>query len=244
MDNINNNDALNNDNNTEKTFTQADIDRIIQDRLAREKSKYNDYEDYKELATILDDFDYADLSLAEKKKILKQQAEEYKAQKEAKENEDLEAKAQEKNVDPDLYKDIEKLKQQLEKFEQKEQLELEKNKQLEAAKEKSLREIKDFREKYADIDLEALVKKPKFKKLLDNAKPDLSLIQIYEDLYMEFNNDEEDKRELNNARATSSGKSGGNVSGRTYGLTVRQREIADESGLSYEKYAEFLKNIE
>jgi hypothetical protein len=258
MDDIKNNDALNNENNAgednnntnnanetnEKTFTQADIDRIVQERLAREKSKYTDYEDLKELSTILDDFDYADLSVAEKKKILKQQADEYKAQKVAKENEELEVKANEKNIDPELYKDIEKLKQQLAKFEAKEQQELEKNKQLEAAKEKSLREIKQFQEKYTDIDLEALVKKPKFKKLLDSAKPDLTLIQIYEDLYMEFNNEDEGKKELNNARATSSGKSGGNVSGRTYGLTAHQRSIADESGMSYEAYSELLKNLD
>ena len=28
-----------------KTFTQADLDRVVQDRLARERSKYQDYED-------------------------------------------------------------------------------------------------------------------------------------------------------------------------------------------------------
>lgn len=238
----NNNDDTNNTN--VKTFTQAELDAIIKDRLAREKNKFSDYDDLKELSTILDDFDYADMSVAEKKKILKQQAEEYKAQKEAKEKEELDAKAQEKNIDPDILKDIEKLKQQLVKFEEKERQELEKNKQLEAAKQKSLREIKEFQEKYSDIDLEALVKKPKFKKLLDSAKSDITLMQIYEDLYMEFNNEDEDKKELNNARSTSSGKTGGNVSGRTYGLTAHQRSIADESGMSYEKYAEFLKNLD
>jgi len=240
--------ATNDDNNTnnanEKTFTQAELDSIIKDRLAREKNKYTDYDDLKELSTILDDFDYADLSVAEKKKILKQQADEYKSQKEAREKEELEVKAQEKNINPEIYKDIENLKQKLAKFEEKELQEQENNKRLEAAKQKSLEEIKEFQEKYTDIDLEALAKKPKFKKLLDNAKPGLSLTQIYEDLYMEFNNEGEEKKELNNARSTSSGKSGGNVSGRTYGLTAKQREIADESGLSYEKYSQLLKNID
>ena len=33
---------------TEKTFTQAEMDAIIEGRLAREKQKYADYEDLKE----------------------------------------------------------------------------------------------------------------------------------------------------------------------------------------------------
>jgi hypothetical protein len=32
---------------SEKTFTQADVDRIVQDRVSREKSKYADYDDLK-----------------------------------------------------------------------------------------------------------------------------------------------------------------------------------------------------
>jgi hypothetical protein len=35
---------------TEKTFTQADLDRIVADRVAREKSKYADYGDLKKKA--------------------------------------------------------------------------------------------------------------------------------------------------------------------------------------------------
>lgn len=39
---------------TEKTFTQADVDRLIRERLAREREKYADYEDLKAKAAAAD----------------------------------------------------------------------------------------------------------------------------------------------------------------------------------------------
>lgn len=59
MADINNNTAGagNNGNaGTEKTFTQAEIDAIIEGRLAREKQKYADYESLKEKAGKYDEF--------------------------------------------------------------------------------------------------------------------------------------------------------------------------------------------
>lgn len=38
----------------DKTFTQADVDRIVQDRLAKEKGKYADYDELKGKADELD----------------------------------------------------------------------------------------------------------------------------------------------------------------------------------------------
>lgn len=40
-----------------KTFTQADVDRIVQDRLAKEKAKYADYDDLKAKAAKVDDIE-------------------------------------------------------------------------------------------------------------------------------------------------------------------------------------------
>ena len=59
MADINNNTAgagNNGDAGTEKTFTQAEIDAIIEGRLAREKQKYADYESLKEKAGKYDEF--------------------------------------------------------------------------------------------------------------------------------------------------------------------------------------------
>lgn len=49
-----------------KTFTQADIDRIVADRLARERSKYADYDELKAKAAKLDELEAANKSEADK----------------------------------------------------------------------------------------------------------------------------------------------------------------------------------
>lgn len=49
-----------------KTFTQADIDRIVADRLSREKNKYSDYEDLKAKAEKFDQAEAANKSEADK----------------------------------------------------------------------------------------------------------------------------------------------------------------------------------
>lgn len=42
-----------------RTFTQAEVDRIVGDRLSRERSKYADYESLREKATRLDEMEEA-----------------------------------------------------------------------------------------------------------------------------------------------------------------------------------------
>ncbi len=69
MSDINNNTAgagNNGDAGTEKTFTQAEIDAIIEGRLAREKQKYADYESLKEKADKYDEFQQQDKSELQK----------------------------------------------------------------------------------------------------------------------------------------------------------------------------------
>ena len=52
----------------DKSFTQADLDRIVADRLAREKAKFGDYEDLKRKAAEFDKGQQAQLSEQEKLK--------------------------------------------------------------------------------------------------------------------------------------------------------------------------------
>lgn len=49
-----------------KTFTQADLDRIVSDRLSRERSKYSDYEQVKAKASELDELKESQASETEK----------------------------------------------------------------------------------------------------------------------------------------------------------------------------------
>lgn len=51
---------------TGKTFTQEDVDRVVESRLARERAKYADYDDLKSAAERLKEFEDAQKSEAEK----------------------------------------------------------------------------------------------------------------------------------------------------------------------------------
>ena len=48
-----------NQEQAEKTFTQADVDKIVTDRLTRERAKYQDYEDLKSKAAKFDEIEEA-----------------------------------------------------------------------------------------------------------------------------------------------------------------------------------------
>lgn len=52
--------------NPEKTFTQAELDKIVGERLAREREKYADYEAIKEKASKLDSLEEASKSELQK----------------------------------------------------------------------------------------------------------------------------------------------------------------------------------
>ncbi|MEG1501954.1 MAG: DUF4355 domain-containing protein [Synergistaceae bacterium] len=81
---------------TGKTFTQAELDSIVQDRLKREKEKYADYEELKKAKEKLDELDSANKSELDKLKAdyekMKKSAEEKEAQLRVKEIKDLKAK--------------------------------------------------------------------------------------------------------------------------------------------------------
>jgi len=75
----------------ERTFTQADIDRIVKERLTREQARFADYDDLKKAAEELSKLKEADLSEQEKltKRIaeLEQAQADWDAQAEARERE-------------------------------------------------------------------------------------------------------------------------------------------------------------
>lgn len=50
----------------DKTFTQAELDKIVSDRLTREKTKFADYDDLKAKATKFDEFEAANATELEK----------------------------------------------------------------------------------------------------------------------------------------------------------------------------------
>jgi hypothetical protein len=59
----------------DKTFTQADVDRIVADRLTREKGKYADYDELKAKAEKFDQLEASSKSDLEKEREARQKAE-------------------------------------------------------------------------------------------------------------------------------------------------------------------------
>lgn len=81
---MNNNETVNQENNTpateEKTFTQAELNAIVSDRLAREREKYVGFDEFKAKAEKFDAAEDAAKSDLEK---AKEQADKYKAELDA-----------------------------------------------------------------------------------------------------------------------------------------------------------------
>lgn len=59
----------------DKVLTQADVDRIVQERLTRERQKFADYEDLKSKASKLDELEQANKSELEKMQARAEEAE-------------------------------------------------------------------------------------------------------------------------------------------------------------------------
>lgn len=66
METVNQEQTLNETTTEEKTFTQAELDAIIGDRLSRERAKYADYDDIKAKAQKFDEAEEASKSELQK----------------------------------------------------------------------------------------------------------------------------------------------------------------------------------
>lgn len=229
----------------EKTFTQAEVNGIIAERLGREN-----VHDAKEIVELLKDFGYEG-SPAEIKVILREQAKTVKEQREQqareKELEDLQDQAAQNGTSPELLAAIKRLESKIANMEEKDQKKAqEAQAQIETQKRIDA-ELAEFNTKYPDIDLDKLAENEKFNKFVKRSNVNLSLTEIYED-YVELIGDTEKaaiaKVKSNLERSTSSGKAkGGNDVGGTYGLTPRQQALATDAKMSFKKYADNLSLI-
>ena len=67
METVNQENATNNENQVEnKTFTQAELDNIVADRLKRERAKYEGFDELKEKAAKFDEMEEAGKSELQK----------------------------------------------------------------------------------------------------------------------------------------------------------------------------------
>ncbi|MFD2330081.1 hypothetical protein ACFSR7_12585 [Cohnella sp. GCM10020058] len=227
---------------SEKKFTQEDVNRIVGERLARSKPP-EDYDDLRETVEHLKAFGYSGTP-AEIKAVLKQQAEE---KRKAQELKDLEDEADEKGASPELLAEIKALKADLNGI-KKEKEEREQAASAEKAREEAWnKQVTAFKEKHADVDIDQLGQNDRFVKFLSRANPSLSLLEVYEDFLDLVGGAEAAaiaKIKSNNDRSTASGKGGGgDHTGGTYGLNDHQVKLAKQNGMSVKEYAELLGQI-
>jgi len=229
----------------ERTFTQAEVNGIIADRLGRDG-----VHDAKEIVELLKDFGYEG-SPAESKVILRAQAQEAKAQREQQareqELESLEEQAAQTGTTPALLAKIAALEAKIEGLAAKEEA---KTKELQARQELEQRvdkNVSDFVAAYPDLDHDKLAANEKFNKFIKQSNPAMTLVEIYE-AYIDLIGDTEKaaiaKVKSNLDRSTASGKSKGTAdTGGTYGLTARQQELAKDANIPFKKFAENLALI-
>ena len=230
----------------EKTFTQADVDRIVQDRLGREKSKYADYEDAKGIVEELTAYGYQG-SAKEIRAAVKAQREEYQRQQELAE---LQEQAKDKGTSPETLAEIRELKKELAEIkrekEEKQKVIEQQTQEYQAFQEK----VAEFQETYPDVDLDKLNNDEEFIEFLKDSNPNLSLIKVYE-RYTKYTHGAVEKAtakiQSNIERSTSSGKAKGSDS--TYGLTAEQRKTVDDFNATCRNpreritYQEFSQNL-
>lgn len=218
---------------------QDKLNQIVEERLARERGKYADYEDLKGIDEELKAFGY-DGTPKERREAIKSQRE---AAAKANEVEELQRKANEDGTTPALQAKIDKLEKQLSDIvgertaiKQAEEIKT-KNQQLWDT------QFKEFTEAFPNVDGEILAGNDKFKKFVKGKA--LPLKELYED-FMDFIGETETeaiKKALSKVdRSTGVGK-GSSTEGSSYGLTSKQLELAKENGIPLKDYAESLKLI-
>jgi hypothetical protein len=222
---------------------QKEIDRIVSERLSREKAKYSDYDDLAEIAKELEEFNYTGTP-AEKKAAIKAYKEEMKRQQQS-QNAGYQETIEQFDEIPDekvlnaLAKKFGTTSEKVEKAIKKaiDSADAEEKKQ--KADEARNKEVQEFNQRYDNVDLEKLSQDPKFMKFIRGKNMPLS--NLYED-YLEFLGDSEKefiaKVQSNIDRSTSSGRQKGDALGGTYGLSADEQELAKENGMTFKEYSE------
>ena len=225
-----------------KTFTQEDVDKIVGERLAREKGKYADYEDVKGIAEELKAYGYQGTP-AEIRQAIKQQREEAQRQNELHE---LQEQAQNEGTSPELLKEIKELKSELSEIKGERTAIKQAEEKKKQADEAWNNQVKEFTATYGDVDLDQLALNPKFVKFVKGKH--LPLKELYED-FIDFVGETEVeaiKKVMSKEQRSTSGGKGTNTGG-DYGLTDSQKKTVEEWNrknpnmkMSYKEYAEKL----
>ena len=222
-------DVIEEEQQKEKTFTQAELDRIIAERVSRVKKELpEDYEDLKAIAEQMEGFGYTGTA-AEKKAAIKAYREEVAAQSEL---EDLQTQAEIQGTSPELLAEIREAKKiaqeaqaALKAITDKDSESKRKAEEAQRAEESAQNEIKSFQEAYPDVDLDSLNDSPKFIKFVKNHTG--SLADIYEQ-YVDLLGETEKEliTKVKNSEDRSTG--GGNSRSNGMSMSAEQKQSLEE----------------
>jgi uncharacterized tellurite resistance protein B-like protein len=224
---------------------QAEVNRIVGERLSR-----TGVHDMKEIVETLKEFGYNTEDLAGTKAEIKAQAAEFKRlQQEAIEQDRLESlkeQAKEEGTTPQLLAKIEKLEAKLLDIDGEREAKKQAAEQKRKEQERYVAEVGEFQEKFADVDVDKLLKNEDFAEFYEAANPKLTFSQVYEK-FNKYATEAQKKAiakiQANVDRSTSSGKGKGDPTGGTFGLTLNQQQLADDNGMTYKEYADSLKHV-
>jgi len=157
----------------------------------------------------------------------------------------LAAEAAKTGKDPGLYAEEKELLEWAKQKRAEEKAEKERKAKEKEAQEKADKDVADFKDKYPDVNVDALLTKhEKFRKFSKGKVGLFPLTEIYEE-FLDFITETEAaaiaKIESKQERATGSSRSAANEG--TFGLTDAQIALARENGMSLKEYADFMKHI-
>jgi hypothetical protein len=169
---------------------QKEVDRIVQERLARAKTP-EDYNELKEIEKELEEFGFKG-TVSEKKAAIKAQREQYQKQAEL---EELQAQAKAEGTSPELLGEIKELKKEINELKGEREAFKKAEESKKQAQEAWNMQVKEMQETHPDVDLEKLAQNQKFLKFIKGKG--LALKESYED-FVEFIGEQE--AEIQNLR--------------------------------------------
>jgi hypothetical protein len=221
---------------------QAELNRIIEDRLGREKAKYADHDDIRGVVEELKAFGYEGTP-KEIREAVKTQREAVAKQAEL---EALKHEAQTTGTSPELLAEMKAIKAELADIKKDKQAIIQ---QTEAKKQADIiwdGQVKEFGELFPDIDLPSLNDDEDFMDFWQASAPSQTISKVWErysKLVGKAKADATAKIKSNVDRSTSSGRSKGDPTGGTYGLSSSQQDLAKKAGMSLKEYSDLMKDI-
>ncbi len=231
---------------------QAELDRIIGDRVSRvKKEEPEDYQTLKEITKELELYGYTG-SPQEIRQAVKAQREAYQQQQEL---EQLQQQAVDNGITPALAKEIKELKDELKQSKKalddilgEKQAKLNAEKEAQANQEKWDAQVKEFEEEFPDTDLNELGKNQEFLDFIEGSNWSLkTAYKKFSKLHGEIESKVISKVASKQLRSTSGSKGEGSTSGSGANLTAEQKSIVDnwnqknpKMTMSYKEYADKL----